>query len=138
MCHCHCHFLSRLTGALHDISVLFFELISNYFCIFRAFFGNLFVEHCTRDRRLFTEVLAPDGMGLFTGGRKTSVSSAAALTRMRGALLRGSRSLQTTSSKRVLLEKGTADECEQTVGGRMDAVTAALEPCSLRQNAGKL
>ena len=40
--------------------------------------------------------------------------------------------------EKSLLERGTADECEQTVDGRMDAVSASLEPCGLRQNAGKL
>ena len=37
-----------------------------------------------------------------------------------------------------LLEKGTADECEHAVFRRMGDVNSALEPCGLRQNAGKL
>ena len=36
------------------------------------------------------------------------------------------------------MEKGTADECEQSVDGRLDAVNAALELCGSRQNAAKL
>ena len=38
--------------------------------------------------------------------------------------------------EKSLLEKGTADECEHTVAGRMGEVNSALETCVLRQNAG--
>ena len=34
-----------------------------------------------------------------------------------------------------LLAVGTADNCERTVGRRMDAVNEALESCGLKQNA---
>ena len=121
----------------------------------------------TQGRRLFTEVPDPDGIAsglaqvVFFMGDKNAPDEfgvlfqgaidtwqAAVAKKNGGIFRRGSyegaeRSCGVTLFaddvfEKRLLEKGTADECEQTVGWRMDAVNAALEPCSLRQNAGKL
>ena len=121
----------------------------------------------TRGRRLFTEVLAPDGIAsglaqvkLFIGDKNTPDEFGvvfqgaidtwqATVTKKNGGISGRSPYKDAQRSCGVtlfandvfgksLLEKGTADECEQTVGRRMDAVSAALEPCRLLQNAGKL
>ena len=85
----------------------------------------------TRGRRLFTEVLAPDGIasGLARGilGRSPCEDA--------------ERSCEVTLFaddvfEKSLLEKGTADECAHTVARRMGEVNLALETCGLRQNAG--
>ena len=115
-----------------------------------------------RGRRLFTEVLAPDGiasglaqLGLFMGDKNAPDEFGAVL---QGAIdiqkewwhLLGAVSLRTSECscgvtlfaddvfEKGLLEKGTADECEHTVARRMGEVNSALETCGLRQNARKL
>ena len=91
-----------------------------------------------RGRRLFTEVLAPDGIvsglaqvGLFMSDKNAPdevgvvfqgaiavVSSGAAPTRMQGRSC-GVTLFADVVFEKSLLEKGTADECEQTVGGTL-------------------
>ena len=105
----------------------------------------------TRGRRLFTEVLAPDGIasglaqvGLFMGDKNAPDEFGvvfqeaidtwqATVTKENGGIFGSSpcedaeRSCGVTLFaddvlEKSLLEKGTADECEQTVDGRLDAV----------------
>ena len=121
----------------------------------------------TRGRRLFTEVLGPDGIasglaqvGLFMGDKNApdefgAVFQGAIDTRQASAIKKNGgifgrspceddeRSCGVTLFaddvfEKSLLELGTADECEHTVAKRMDEVNSALETCGLRQNAGKL
>ena len=121
----------------------------------------------TRGRRLFTEVLAPDGtasglaqVGLFMGDKNAPDEFGAvfqgeidtwqaSVTKKNGGTLGLSpyqddeRSCGVTLFaddvlEKSLLEKGTADECEHTVARRMGEANSALETCGLRQNAGKL
>ena len=121
----------------------------------------------TRGRRLFTEVLAPDGIasvlaqvGWFMGDKNAPDEF--------GAVFQGAiDTWQASVTKKKwwifgrnpyedverscgvtlfagdvfensVLELGTADECEHTVARRMGQVNSALETCGLRQNAGKL
>ena len=119
----------------------------------------------TRARRLFTEVLDPDGIasglaqvGLLMGDKnapdefgavfqgaidkwQASVTKKNGGNNGRGPHEDVERSCGVTLFaddvfEKSLLEKGTADECEHTV--RMSEVNSALETCGLRQDAGKL
>ena len=121
----------------------------------------------TRGRRLFTEVLAPDGIasglaqvGLFMGDKNAPDEFGAVfqgaidtwqawVTKKNGGISGRSpyedveRSCGVTLFaddvfEKSLLELGTADECERTVARRMGEVNSALETYGLRQNAGKL
>ena len=115
----------------------------------------------TRGRRLFTEVLAPDGIvsglaqvGLFMGDKKAPDEFGAVLqgaidtwqasvTKRNGGISGRSpyedveRSCGVTLFvddvfEKSLLELGTADECEHTVARRMGEVNSALETCGLQ------
>ena len=117
----------------------------------------------TRGRRLFTEVLAPNGIasglaqvGLFMGDKNVLDVVQGAIdnwqetvTKENGGIFGCSpyegreRSCGVTLFaddvfEKSLMDVGTADNCERTVGRRIDAVNEALESCGLKQNAGKL
>ena len=109
----------------------------------------------TRGRRLFTEVLAPDGIasglaqvGLFDKNAPDEFGAVfqgaidkwqASLTKKNGGIHGRSpyEDVERSCVVTLFAVQGTADECEHTVT-RMGEVSSALETCGLRQNDAKL
>ena len=76
---------------------------------------------------------APDECGIVFHGAVRQLAGYDEMERSCGVTLFADEVLE-----KNLLEVSTADNCERTVGKRMDAVNEALESCGLKQNAEKL